>query len=446
MVAINETSLNGVQDNAWPTETEDSASAHYNEFREIEGSLLLDFYDWLNPEELDGVTRDYDTLLDFHNLFGYYYFQKWIEFNDLAQEETYEEVEEHSEEIQAMIDDLQTEVEFSSVMFKYDDLIEDHEGPMLFYITDYEHILRRRVVIELNAYLRENKNNHDSDYGEFDDRFHVQSRDIDSSYGDFSCEDPIDLDLFDITVQSNDIVASTDDFVSLVEDAAWCGYLLYRSPTKRGIAEAIFTFVKLRTKGSISINLYKSQLVSKFQEILGSDVEEFDIQSGDHLFVAKQLLGSYKELISSPIYKKLYRCIMYAISFDIFDKVGINMDSIGYGKMEKAILKRKFFSKGDFIYTLFDTVIFILEKGVHVYKTGDVESIIHSGSSYSDLHDKVSELKRKSRLVNNAEAHGFVESTFYRELDDTIEKMASIKKHARGMDIAEKAAISHRYD
>lgn len=246
-------------------------------------------------------------------------------------------------------------------------------------------------------------------------------------------------------IQSKDI-SSSDGLVSLIEDVAWCTYLISRNPTARGIAEAAFTFVKLRFNGSVALSIYRSQLLSKFSTILDIESSKYKVESTDKLFVARQVLGSYKDLITSPIYKKLYKCMMYAISLDLFDKAGIKMDHFGYGKMEKAILKRKFFDKTDFIYTIFDTVLFVLEKGIYIYKTGDVDSIVHSGSAYADIHEKASELKKKSRLLNNPDAHGFKESTFLKELDDIIEKLYSIKKHARGLDASERSVINHRYD
>jgi hypothetical protein len=250
-----------------------------------------------------------------------------------------------------------------------------------------------------------------------------------------------------LNVQSKDIVANHDDMTSLIEDAAWCMYLISRNPTARGIAEAAFTFVKLRFKGSIAMAIYKNELLERFSQILEIEVEDkIKVESVDLLFTAREALGSYKDLVNSPIYKKIYKCLMYAISLDLFDKAGIKMDIFGYDKMEKAILKRKFFNKSDFVYTIFDTIIFILEKGIHVYNTGDISSIVHSGSSYGAVFDKAAELKRKSVLLNNAEAHGFKESTFLKELDDIIEKLLSIKKHGKGLDSTEKAIINHKYD
>jgi len=275
------------------------------------------------------------------------------------------------------------------------------------------------------------------------DMSHYQQVTVETRH--YSRDNVSNLSQFD--VQSKDVDARRDQLVSLIEDAAWCTYLISRNPTARGIAEAAFTFVKLRFNGSVAVAIYKSELLEKFSQILNVDVDEkLKVESIDVLYTARQTLGSYKDLVESPIYKKLYKCLMYAISLDLFDKAGLKLDSFGYGKMEKAILKRKFYNKSDFIYTIFDTILFILERGVHIYKTGDISSIVHSGSSYATIYEKASELKRKSMHLSNAEAHGFKESTFLKELDDLIEKLLSIKKHGRGLDQTERSIINHKYD
>lgn len=252
------------------------------------------------------------------------------------------------------------------------------------------------------------------------------------------------IDFFnELDVQSGDVPTdnASMDIISLIEDAAWCGYLIHRNPTKRGILEAAITFAKLRTPKGLTVSVYQSDLLKKFSEIFKMNTEELEAESGDFLYVAKQSLGCYKDIIASPIFKKLYRCLMYAVSFNLFEAAGIKMEKFGYGNMEKAILKRKYFNKSDFVECLFDTVVFILEKGAYVYRTGDLKAFIHSGSSYVELHDKCNELVRKSKVLNNSELHGFTESQFYCELDEAIEKLESIYRNSYGLDKIEKNAI-----
>jgi len=122
------------------------------------------------------------------------------------------------------------------------------------------------------------------------------------------------------------------------------------------------------------------------------------------------------------------------MSFSLFDKIGISLDNIGYSKLEQAALRKKYYKRSDFIYSLFDTTLFIVERGYQVYVTRDINTIFHSGGQYSDVFDACRLLKRQKDLLINPEEHGFTESEFRSNLDNNIEKLESISKHSFRLD------------
>jgi len=249
-----------------------------------------------------------------------------------------------------------------------------------------------------------------------------------------------------LNVQSNEVSSDFDiPYVTkLVEDIAWCAYLLSQKPTRRGLIEVGVTFAKLRSKDALTYDVYRKLFLDKVEiefDVNNLDVE-YEVQSMEFVPKVRQLLDSYKDIINSPIYKKIYKCIMYGISLNIFDTIGIPMSKMGYSAMEKAMLRRKFSNKSDFVYTLLDTILFVLEKGVYIVQTGDISAFTQTGSKYGELYEDAVLLKRQARLVSNAEDHGFNEPEFRQKLDSTIEKFTSIHKHARGLDVSEKQLIS----
>jgi len=238
---------------------------------------------------------------------------------------------------------------------------------------------------------------------------------------------------------------------TLVEDICWSMFIVGSKPTIKSIVQGVGTFIKLRYKGSILYDTYKIMYLKYCSRVFNVDISNIESLvdlnvENDYIDKAKDLLGAYKALNKHPFFKKLYKCAMYGISLDIFSKIGMSMDTLGYSAMEVAFLKKKFYSKSDFIYTLLDTVVYILEQGIYVFKTGDISSIVHSGTVYSELFEQSNELKRKARLLNNSEAHGFDEFSFRNELDTIIEKFQSIKKHSGNLDKFDKDCVKFHLD
>lgn len=194
------------------------------------------------------------------------------------------------------------------------------------------------------------------------------------------------------------------------------------------VVRAINIFLKCRFNESI-FHIYKDRVIPFIKQIW----EGFRPQSGDFFTQSRSFLNSYKNICESEISLKIYRCSMYLLTLSLFDKVGISMDTLGYSKLEQAALKKKYYKKTDFVLVLADTVLFILERGYQVFKTGDINTIFHSGGTYKDIYDTCRELQRKSPLLNNPEEHGFTESEFRADLDAVIEKLESVSKHSLGL-------------
>lgn len=221
--------------------------------------------------------------------------------------------------------------------------------------------------------------------------------------------------------------------VKLIEDIVYfidlsCEKVEGKSRT-RTIIRAATIFLKLRFNESL-FHLIKDRAIPYITSIFG----DFEIQSSDFISSARELLNTYKNINESPIMVKLYKCTMYIMSLSIFEKIGISLETLGYTSLEKAAMKKKFYKKSDFLYVLFDTALFIAERGYQVYITRDVMSLFHSGGEYKSIFETCSKIKRWSLLLSNPEAHGFTESEFRLEVDHVIEKLENISKHSFRLD------------
>lgn len=258
----------------------------------------------------------------------------------------------------------------------------------------------------------------------------------------------------DINVESDWInsreILEPEYIASLIEDICWSMYIIGTKPTIQSVIKGVGTFIKLRCNGSVVLSIYRQSYLKYCTHILDIDANDHDIVDleieNEYLDKAKDMLGAYKSLKTHPLIKKLYKCAMYGISLDIFSKLGIKMDTFGYNAMETSFVKKKYTSKCDFVYVLLDTIVYVLEQGIYIFRTGDVGSIIHNGTVYSELFEQSNELKRKARLLNNSEAHGFDEFSFRNELDTLIEKFQSMKKHSNHLDKFDKDCIKFHLD
>lgn len=207
--------------------------------------------------------------------------------------------------------------------------------------------------------------------------------------------------------------------------------LLDQDSFKRRLTRAIMIFIKLRFNSSL-VKALSDKIVPFVLRIFQNETGELEPQSGfdDVLTGLRGSLDSFSAVKHSPIFTKLYKCCMYLMSFSLFEAVGITMDTFGYNNIEQALLKKKYSEKTDFIYTLADTLLFIVERGYQIYVTGDVTTIFHSGGTYKAMYELSVVLKRQFNLLNNPEDHGFTESGFRSDLDNLIEKLQSVAKHS----------------
>lgn len=158
----------------------------------------------------------------------------------------------------------------------------------------------------------------------------------------------------------------------------------------------------------------------------------------------RSLLNKFEEVRHAPIFQKLYKFIMYVLCTSVLEKFGASKmfcESLFEKLHIDATVKRKFHYGVDFFHCMFDTIVYVCEIGYQSFMLGSLEPIFHSGNKYSDWFDKVYELKRRSLLTSNCDAHGFTMFEFLHDIDDVIEKGDSIAKHSMNVGDFERNSI-----
>lgn len=236
-----------------------------------------------------------------------------------------------------------------------------------------------------------------------------------------------------------------DVICSLVEDISTLIYSLIRSRNSLDRFVAICTFQKMRGN---TIDM-TSMLCASLLEIVNLNASRQTVHV--HLDLVEQNeamfsdlrshLDNYERLRQAPIFKKLYKFGMYAMSLSLFDSFGISYDKMNYSKLEAEAMRRKFSAGPDMIHCLLDTLLFLCERGFQCMKTGNLDPLYHSGSKYDEWVQMAHKLKLQSNFLSNPAPHGINKFTFIAELRDTIEKGEAIQRYASKLEPAEKRSV-----
>jgi len=144
----------------------------------------------------------------------------------------------------------------------------------------------------------------------------------------------------------------------------------------------------------------------------------------------RNLIDDFEAMKETKIYLKVYKFTMYLIANCLLDKVGITLDNLSYGKLEQEAIKRNYHMGPSFLLCACDTISFLLSRGYQCYKTGSIDPIYHSCSSYEEWFKLSHQLKQEAQFLNNPEAV-LSKSRFeyFHDLNDSIEKGEAILKH-----------------
>lgn len=264
-----------------------------------------------------------------------------------------------------------------------------------------------------------------------DEIHHMELEDYDAPFI-MDCE--VQVGTLDFTEDQRYFIDLAEDIWLMFENI----YTTHPEMRIRGTINAVLSFIKMRTKRSLFDSLEEilvDRIGSYFIEVQSSPLEN-----------ARFVFNSFEQFLDSPIFNKIYRCAMFGLTFSLFSKLGVDFDSLGYTRVESQFIRKKFSSRTEFMRVAIDTCLFVLERGLQVYHTGDINTIFHSSKTYDEIYEKTRLLKRQSLLLSNPEIHGFTESQFRSDLDAVIEKLQSAKKYSCSLNSLDKKLIASLLD
>lgn len=225
----------------------------------------------------------------------------------------------------------------------------------------------------------------------------------------------------------------------LFEDIAFFCQHIVKAQVFDDYYRAFITFLKFRSQKALFGSENRQKFIDYFSSLFSG--VPFTPQSTP-FSPLMGIMGKFEELRKSPLFKKMYKLVLYAMTFSIFEKLGITFSRFNFSKVEEAAIRAEMHMGPSFLYSIISSLIFVCERGYQCLVTGSLDPIFHSGNQYEKWYNDAMELKRKSKLLACPEAHGFSEYEFRMELDSHIAKGLSINQHAIRMNAFEKKMIA----
>jgi hypothetical protein len=231
-----------------------------------------------------------------------------------------------------------------------------------------------------------------------------------------------DIDNYFVGVPMNEDLMYT---YKLVEDLLFFMFMLYSNRTLKGWILSIATFAKFRSDKPLFLDKMVPALKDFCEQLFDGFTPEQEPQGlPETLDTIEGMLGNFTKLQGSPIYEKMHRMCMYAISFSLFEKAGIKWDVKKYIPMEKHVLKQNYHFGASFITNLIDTIVCIIRTGYLVWTEGNADAIFHSGSDYEKWFNEVMWLQNAAKHIGNPAPHGYTAKEF-------LERLTTARNHGQ---------------
>nr|ULG00036.1 MAG: hypothetical protein 1 [Marnaviridae sp.] len=245
------------------------------------------------------------------------------------------------------------------------------------------------------------------------------------------------------------IPSEIEEHINLLEDLCILMHNFCNSSTLSDRVVSIITFCKLRGNRPHLYSGIMDFCSTVFQEtytlnpanIARSNSWDNQHEEFYNIFADLRQYTNIDKIKDMEIFKKLHKLFLYILTCGLLNWTNISFTSLQYTKYEEAALRRDFAPGLSLTLFLIDTILYVCDKGMQLYKTGDVSCIIHSSSSYSKWASTAMTLIKQSTLLSNPEPHGVDRSIFLDSLKDTIEKGKAISKFTMGLDKAERMYI-----
>jgi hypothetical protein len=222
-------------------------------------------------------------------------------------------------------------------------------------------------------------------------------------------------------------VEEYEPFVKFAEDVCALVYQLRRCRSLEEGSVALGVFIRSVT-GRATVYFYKDLLV-KFSKMFKSS---FSLQSDGHwVNTISDFYDNYARCKDSELSRRLKTFFNHLIMHCVYHKLGIEVDSELFDKLEKRKVRPTLINCLSFMDACAGLLIFMLKQGRQVMLTGDIEHFFIDGDVLSKWMLKAKKLKMESEFLCNPAAVNLDVHTFLSELSSAIEESKGLVKYMK---------------
>lgn len=238
-------------------------------------------------------------------------------------------------------------------------------------------------------------------------------------------------------------------YMKWAEDIAQCIVMMMRASGKLDHMIALTVLLKARLGDNALFCIDNMEFVHEmFSFLLDSDFQEhvFEQQSenntekentwvdsaDEYTSSVRYLLDNYENLKNRKLFKKSYKVIGYLMALTITREHGIKFSHPMWEMLSNEYSQKMW--GPDFLISIIDLIVFIMERGLACFKTGSMEPIMHDGTKYDAWFEESRRVIMLERFLNNPGPHGICLPEFLSKVDNLILQGTCMKRYVDKID------------
>lgn len=201
----------------------------------------------------------------------------------------------------------------------------------------------------------------------------------------------------------------------VVESAVSCLISMKHARTHVELMAVMTAFFRSVTGKSVFGTSIK--LIDELSSILSGTI---NLQSNDWVDVLEDFHNNIHRVKDSILGQKLVKVFNHLIAHTVYHKMGIEVDSVLFDKLERQKIRPTVWNVLSFSDAVFGLLLFLVRQGRHALMTGDINCMFVDGKVITEFLNTAALLRKQFEFLGNPEAVDIKLPLYLKQLEDTI--------------------------
>lgn len=201
----------------------------------------------------------------------------------------------------------------------------------------------------------------------------------------------------------------------VVESAVSCLISMKHAKTHVELMAVMTAFFRSVTGKSVFGTSIK--LIDELSSILSGTI---NLQSNDWVDVLEDFHNNIHRVKDSILGQKLVKVFNHLIAHTVYHKMGIEVDSVLFDKLERQKIRPTVWNVLSFSDAVFGLLLFLVRQGRHALMTGDINCMFVDGKVITEFLNTAALLRKQFEFLGNPEAVDIKLPLYLKQLEDTI--------------------------